>query len=198
MMPALSSPAALRASRATAASFLLLRALLATLALSASLLVLSSSSFSPMTGADAAALSARATTSTFASAVASLAVNSSGASDVSLSTSVARVAPSSANPQSFNAYYTDSNLADIQWANDKVLFMLTFDSRCYRSTNGGRSWEDEQADMNAVGVRIRQIRISPHDPKAIFFLGEHGHHIATRYDYSHISKQDHWSIRYIF
>ncbi len=94
--------------------------------------------------------------------------------------SINRHVPAATRPKTFHPFYTESNLADIQWAGKNTVFILTFDGRCYRSGNGGKSWEDQHASMNAGDIRIRQMRVSPSDPATIFFLGEHGQHVATR------------------
>lgn len=73
----------------------------------------------------------------------------------------------------------DSGLADIQWASDQTLFMLSSEGRVYRSKNHGRSWEDQSANMKSAGVKIHGFRISKVNKAFIFFIGEGSHHVAT-------------------
>jgi hypothetical protein len=73
----------------------------------------------------------------------------------------------------------ESSVSDIQWASKDIVFVLSFDGKVYRSRNGGRSWEDQHANMRSTGHKIREIKISPVNQRHIFFLGSHGHHVAT-------------------
>mmetsp|Transcript_43514 Transcript_43514/g.85182 ORF Transcript_43514/g.85182 Transcript_43514/m.85182 type:complete len:845 (-) Transcript_43514:294-2828(-) len=70
----------------------------------------------------------------------------------------------------------DSPLDDIQWVNEKTVFVLSEKGNLYRSSDGGKSWKNQMSKLSSAGgstskIAVAAIDVSKVSKSNIFFRG---------------------------